>query len=268
MDIQLPVKIRRQPDYTTCGPTSLHAVYSYFGDPITLEQVIEETHKLEGGGTISVHLAVHALRRGYSAETWICNVGLWDPTWFQQKTDLKAKLGARAKAKDLLSTARNRDGMAAIEEYLDRGGEVCWGDLTPERIRAPLARGLPILTGTNGTYLYQCSREGPSGPDDVAGDPFGHFLVVCGYNTKDHMISVADPLMDNPAHGTKYYRASVHRLIGAIFLGAATNDSNFLVLTPPKGMGPPSEKRSVKKTRANKTAAKKSVAKKPAKKGS
>jgi hypothetical protein len=26
MDVELPILIRRQPDYTTCGPTSLHAV--------------------------------------------------------------------------------------------------------------------------------------------------------------------------------------------------------------------------------------------------
>jgi hypothetical protein len=235
MDIALPVRIRRQPDYTTCGPTSLHAVYAYFGDPIPLEQVIAETHALEGGGTISVHLAVHALRRGYSAEIWICNVGLWDPTWFREETDLRAKLAARARAKNLLADARGREGLAAVEEYLDRGGTLRWGDLSPQRIRAPLARGWPILTGTNGTYLYQCARETASGPDDVAGDPFGHFVVVCGYHPKERTVDIADPLMDNPAHGTKYYRVSVHRLIGAIFLGAATNDSNFLVLRPPPG---------------------------------
>jgi hypothetical protein len=40
MDIDLPVAIQRQPDYTTCGPTSLHAVYSYFGDSVTLPEVI------------------------------------------------------------------------------------------------------------------------------------------------------------------------------------------------------------------------------------
>ena len=44
---------------------------------------------------------------------------------------------------------------------------------------------------------------------------------------------IADPLLDNPLYGTKYYRASVHRLIGAIFLGASTDDANCLVLRPP-----------------------------------
>ena len=36
MDIDLNVRIERQPDYTTCGPTALHAIYSYYGDPIDL----------------------------------------------------------------------------------------------------------------------------------------------------------------------------------------------------------------------------------------
>jgi hypothetical protein len=236
MDIELPVKIKRQPDYTTCGPTSLHAVYSYFGDNISLPQVIDEIHKLEGGGTISVHLAVHALRRGYEADIWICNVGIWDPTWFQKETDLKAKFQARVKAKGLNKDARHIDAARAVEEYLDRGGRLHWGDLTPQVIRKPLAAGLPILTGTNGTYLYQCSRETAEGLDDVAGDPFGHFVVVCGYHPKEGTVSIADPLKDNPLHGKQHYRATVHRLIGAIFLGAATNDSNFLVLRPPKGL--------------------------------
>src|SRR5258705_13711373 len=95
MDIELPIRIRPQPDYTTCGPTSLHAVYNYFGDPITLEEVIAQVQKLEGGGTLSVHLAVHALRRGYEAAFWICDVETWDPSWFLQPTDLRAKLRAR-----------------------------------------------------------------------------------------------------------------------------------------------------------------------------
>jgi hypothetical protein len=232
MEIELPVVIQRQPDYTTCGPTSLHAVYSFFGDPITLPQVIEEVPKLEGGGTLNTHLAVHALRRGYEAHIWTCNVRHWDPTWFQQETDFVAKLKARFKAKGLDNDRRYAPALESVEEYFARGGKVHWGDLTPEFMGGVLSKGVPILTGTNGTYLYQCSRETAEGPDDVAGDAFGHFIVVCGYSSKDGTVAVADPLMDNPLHGTKYYRASVHRLIGAIFLGSATDDSNLLVIHP------------------------------------
>jgi hypothetical protein len=91
--------IRRQPDYTTCGPTSLHAMYQCFQDPISLEQVIEEVPKNPEGGTLAVHLALHALRHGYDARIWVFNLSMWDPTWFREDTDLLAKVRARFAAK-------------------------------------------------------------------------------------------------------------------------------------------------------------------------
>jgi hypothetical protein len=239
VDIKLPIHIERQPDYTTCGPTSLHAVYSYFGDDITLPQVIAQTHKHATGGTLNGHLAVHALRRGYEAVMWVANVNYWDPTWFgSEKTDLAAKLRARFEAKGVAGEDRYRHALAALDEFFELGGQLVWGDLSPQRIQGVLERRLPILAGTNGTYLYQCARETEKGPDDIAGDPFGHFIVVCGYRSADESVSIADPLRDNPLHdGFQHYRASVHRLIGAIFLGATTDDANCLVIRP-KGWQP------------------------------
>jgi hypothetical protein len=179
-----------------------------------------------------MHLAVHALRRGYDAATWVSNVNYWDPTWFATKANLVAKLRARFEAKGWLTNERHSHGLAAFEEYMELGGDIIWGDLSPARIRRVLSDGLPILAGTNGVYLYQCMRETETGPNDITGDPYGHFIVVCGYRSRDSSVSVADPLMDNPAHGTKYYRASIHRLIGSIFLGAASDDANCLVIRP------------------------------------
>ena len=232
MNVSLPVAIQRQPDYTTCGPTSLHAIYSYYGDTITLPEVIEQITKLEGGGTLSVHLAVHALRRGYQADIWVCNVSHWDPTWFKQKTDFKAKLQARIEARGLAENARYAQALRSCMEYLDLGGKLHWGDLSPRFIYNVLKKKAPILTGTNGTYLYQCSRETAEGPDDVKGDAFGHFIVLAGCDTARGTIDVADPLLDNPLHGTRYYTVGVHRLIGAIFLGASSDDANLLVIRP------------------------------------
>jgi hypothetical protein len=232
MDTDLPVSIERQPDYTTCGPTSLHAVYRYWGDPITLKDVIAETPKVPGGGTLGVHLALHALRRGYEVTTWVCNVRHLDPTWFQKPTDIVGKLKARLAGKGMLDDPRYGSAMESIEEFARLGGRFEWGDLTPELIAGVLGEGTPLLTGTNGTYLYQCSRETEAGPDDVHGEPFGHFVVLCGYRGEDRTVSVADPLKDNPLHGSKYYRAGVHRLIGAIFLGVGSDDGNLLRIRP------------------------------------
>ena len=237
MDIELPITIRRQPDYTTCGPTSLHAVYSFFGDSIKLPEVIAQTNKLEGGGTLSVHLAVHALQRGYEAHIWICNLNHFDPTWFQQETDIVAKIRARLDAKGLWANPRYVQALSAVEEFVALGGKIHWRDLTPRLLGSVLKKRVPILAGTNGTFLYQCSRETPDGPDDVAGDAFGHFVVVCGYHSKEGTVSIADPLKDNPLHGSKYYRVSVHRFLGALYLGAASDDANLLMIRPKESNG-------------------------------
>ena len=236
MDVELPVPIERQPDYTTCGPTTLHAIYRYYGDPISLESGIEETPKLPGGGTLAVHLAVHALSRGYEAATWMCNVRHMDPTWFQHPTDVLAKLRERAEAKRLLTDPRLGPALESATQYIALGGRLVWGDLTPDLIGNALADGTPLLTGTNGTYLYQCSRETDDGPDDVRGESFGHFFVLYGHRSEDQSVSIADPLLDDPAHGTKYYRVSIYRLLGAIFLGVGSDDGNLLRIRP-KGFG-------------------------------
>jgi hypothetical protein len=232
MDIDLQLRIERQPDYTTCGPTALHAVYRHYGDPIDLQTVIEETPKLPTGGTLGIHLSVHALLRGYEVSTWLCNVRHLDPTWFQQPTDILAKLKQRAAIKGLTDDPRFGPAVEAVEQYVALGGEFVWGDLTPDLIATQLANGTPLLTGTNGTYLYQCARETESGPDDVAGDAFGHFVVLSGFRSDDLSVAIADPLLDNPAHGTKYYRACFYRLLGAIFLGVGTDDGNLMRIRP------------------------------------
>ena len=59
------LKILTQPDDSTCGPTSLHAVYQYFDDDISLDQVIAEVSFLQEGGTLAVMLGCHALQ-GYA----------------------------------------------------------------------------------------------------------------------------------------------------------------------------------------------------------
>ena len=132
MDADLNVLIERQPDYTTCGPTALHAIYRYYEDPIDLKTVIAETPKLPTGGTLGVHLSVHALRHGYDVTTWVCNVRHMDPTWFQKPTDVLAKLKARAAAKNFADDPRYGPAMEAVEQYMELGGKLVWGNLTPE----------------------------------------------------------------------------------------------------------------------------------------
>ena len=89
LDIKLlnKLKILTQPDDSTCGPTSLHAVYQYYQDKISLDEVIEEVSFLEEGGTLAVLLACHALKRGYKAKIYSYNLHVFDPTWFKASNE-------------------------------------------------------------------------------------------------------------------------------------------------------------------------------------
>ena len=100
MTIKLHLDISKQPDDITCGPACLHSVYDYYGDFISLQQVITEVKSLEGGGTLAVLLANHALRRGYRATIYTYNLNVFDPTWFAGKVSLPEKLKAQATIKN------------------------------------------------------------------------------------------------------------------------------------------------------------------------
>jgi len=231
---RLVLQMPAQPDDSTCGPTCLHAVYQFHGDDIPLDQVIREVTNLETGGTLAVLLAIDALRRGYRATTYVYNLRVFDPTWFQDKSvDLAERL---RKQVELKHDRRVRYTSERYLEYLSLGGKLRFEDLTPGLIRRHLKRDLPILTGLSSTYLYGCAREFGEkelSPDDAKGEPVGHFVVLSGYDVVRRQVLVADPLLVDPTFRTHHYWVGMQRLLGAILLGVLTYDGNLLILEPP-----------------------------------
>lgn len=232
---ELRLEILRQPDDETCGPTCLHAVYRFHGDPVALETVISEMTPLDTGGTLGALLGSHALERGYGATLYTYNLGLFDPSWFDEEPRrLADRLEQQAAFK------KNPALQAATGAYVDflrAGGRVRFEELGPDLLREHLMDGLPIMTGLSATYLYDCPRElfedGRSRYDSVRGTATGHFVVVHGYDPVSDSVVVADPLHDNPRFQSPSYRVGIMRLLGAIMLGALTYDANLLVLHPP-----------------------------------
>jgi hypothetical protein len=220
-----------QPDDTTCGPTCLHSVYEYYGDMISLQQVINEVKSLKGGGTLAVLLGNHALQRGYKATIYTYNLHIFDPTWFAEKRTLAEKLKAQA-------TIKNDDKLffstQGYLEFLERGGTLLFEDLTIVLIRKFLKKSIPILTGLSSTYLYRSVRENPDNnlDDNIAGTPTGHFVVLCGYDKEKREVLVADPYKLNPVSQDQYYMVSIARLLGAVLLGILTHDANLLIIEP------------------------------------
>ncbi len=230
---RLKLEILQQPDDSTCGPTCLHAVYSYYRDPIPLRSLITQVSPLETGGTLAVQLACHALKRGYRATIYTYNLTVFDPSWFEDDAvDIPRRLEQQARAKP---DRKLRAATRAYLEFLSLGGRLRYEELRPRLIRRHLDRRQPLLTGLSATYLYRCPREVGNTElayDDVRGTPTGHFVVLHGYGADRRRVLVADPYLDNPRFGSHSYTVSMDRLIGAILLGVLTFDANLLVLEP------------------------------------
>lgn len=237
MEAALDFDINRQPDDTTCGPTCLHAVYSYYNDPISLQQIIDEVPNMEEGGTLEVYLACHALRRGYQATIFPYNLQIFDPTWaaiprHEMAAKLRRQLYYKKKLPGFEMVTR------AYLDYLNLGGNLKFEVLTAALIRRYLKKSVPILTGLSATYLYNEAREYAAGADfyydDVRGESAGHFVVLTGYNRQDRSVAVADPLKANPIAASPYYSVNIYRLICAIMLGILSYDGNLLIIHPKK----------------------------------
>ena len=232
------LEILTQPDDSTCGPTCLHAVYRYFKDSVSLDDVIAEVPRLAGGGTLAVNLANHALRRGYRALIVTYNLTAFDPSWFSgERPDLAERLRAQAiaKADPKLSSATE-----AYLEFLRLGGRIAMDDLSPGLLRGWLEQGKPILTGLSASFLYRSAREIGDEmlvEDDVRGVPTGHFVVLCGWDAERRQVRVADPNCDERLRPEPVYWAHVEHVMNAILLGVLTYDADLLVLDPPEDRG-------------------------------
>jgi len=171
----------------------------------------------------------------------ICLLLLWKPklcpTWFVPNgPDISEKLRLQQKYKKdnpLLQTASK-----AYLNFLERGGKLRFEILTPALIRKFLNRSIPLLTGLNATYLYNCSREFGKGKrlfyDDIRGESIGHFVVLAGYDRIQRNVLIFDPLMPNPVSTNQQYHVNIYRLICAIMLGSLTYDDNLLIIEPTK----------------------------------
>lgn len=226
----ISLDIAKQPDEATCGPTCLHALYRYYGDELPLQQVIDEVRPLDGGGTLGVLLACHALRRGYRATIYSYNLQVFDPTWFDLPGgDLRERLERQRRYK---TDPKLQIATAAYIELLELGGRVEFADLSEELLHRHLRADQPLLTGLSATYLYGTPRELGPDYDDVRGEPVGHFVVICGQTADRHQVLIADPLDPNPLSEVSVYPVSFDRLAGAVFLGIVTYDANLVVVEP------------------------------------
>lgn len=218
-----------QPTDTSCGPTCLHGIYGHHGRDYDIERLLREIPQNEDGGTLSVHLAIHALRHGFAATTFSYNLRVFDPTWATLDMDaIRQKLDKRLRS---IRSARLQLNHRTYIEYLQLGGLLRFDELTPALL-AEIASHGPALVGLSATHLYRDARQRNTRADDINGMPEGHFVVFFDYDADSMQAVVADPYSKNPFTSDRIYRVNIHRFINAIMLGIVTYDANILLLQP------------------------------------
>jgi hypothetical protein len=227
------IDILAQPTDSSCGHTCLQAVYKYYNDDIDLDTLLKQVKQMRSGGTLAVNLGNNALKRGYDATIYTYNLHLFDPSWFEDPaTDLQQKLLLQSKYK---VQRKVQFAGTAYSKFLKLGGKIKFQDLSGDLIKGFLSAKTPILTGLSATYLYQSKREigdFVTEYDDLRGVPVGHFVILNGYDEKTGLVSIADPLQNNPMSQGQHYEVGLNRLINAIMLGIVTYDANLLIIEP------------------------------------
>ncbi len=222
-------KLQPQPTETSCGPTCLQGIYRHHGLNYSLDQLLSEIPANEDGGTLSVHLAIHAIGNGFEATTYSYNLRVFDPTWADlDMRSIQTRLERRVRA---IRSARMRLNHLTYVQYLELGGLLGFDELTPELL-AKIATSGPALIGLSATHLYRDARQKNSHSDDIHGMPEGHFVIFFDYDAETREAVVADPYGKNPFHPDRIYRVDVQRFINAIMLGIVTYDANILLLRP------------------------------------
>ncbi|CEK09505.1 C39 family peptidase [Legionella hackeliae] len=235
----IDLTIHTQPDDETCGPTSLHAIYRYYGLNLDLPDVIKNVERSLSGGTLAPMLGKHALLHGFKVTLYINNLNIFDPTWFDFEQGIACQSVLKIKLLAQMRHKRTKGILQASQAYLDYlelGGEVRFRTLSVQLLKDYFAQNIPILTGLSATYLYRSSREryinSEAIYDDIRGTPCGHFVVLCGYDDKKRLVVVADPHRENPISQDNYYKVSSNRLINAIMVGVLTYDANLIIIQP------------------------------------
>ena len=234
------IQMCKQPDDETCGPTSLHAIYRYYGKDISLNKVIAGIKRSESGGTYCAYLGEHALNHGFNATIYVNNTTIFDPSWFTKTKASNEMLLKKIRAqRELKKSPKMSIVSLAFESFLEAGGCIRFKTLDTKFFKDYFDKNIPVLTGLNATYLYRTRREcytedGHSFFDDIMGEPTGHFVVLCGYTEKKRQVLIADPFKKAPlcSDNSLQYKVSMSRLINAILLGVVTYDANVLIIEP------------------------------------
>ncbi|MFH0836749.1 MAG: C39 family peptidase [Candidatus Aenigmatarchaeota archaeon] len=193
MKIRLKIPYCKQKEMT-CGPSCLQQIFAYHGKIVDLDDIIKILDKKKGfvlTGTSTWHLGFCADAFGYKSDVISYDVNIIDPTWMKlSKKELVKKITKRI-ILEKLSFSKTR--LMAMQDYILYGGSYSFTMPSKDILLKYLKKKIPVIIRLCSTLLYNNSRIDWNSCkfNDIKGYPFGHYVVVSGYEN-GHFI-ITDP---------------------------------------------------------------------------
>ncbi len=199
------IKHQYQPTNTTCSPTALSMLLSYYDHDVSVDDISAnvpqvKNEKGDDFGTINQQMATWCKSLGFDVVLYTADVQVIDQSWSKlssmevierleaRKTGLKVpSLG------DLWDTAYCQ----AYIEFIQYGGKLRIVNAITSNLLYELLEKGPVLPCLSFSTLYGKGRISNSGeketkPDDVNGKAWNHSVIIYGNDEQGNFL-VADP---------------------------------------------------------------------------
>lgn len=217
------IKHQYQPTNTSCSPTALSMILSYYGLAETVEEISKKVPQSvdENGeemGTINQEMATWCLSLGFEVSIYTFDCQIIDMAWQKlSKNEILARLevGLNGWTVPSLGKDWSRAYRQSYIDFLKKGGDLHIQPAVTSGLLYDLLENGPILPCLCDNTLYGTGRTSHDGkeqtvPDDVNGRATNHSIVIYG-NDEEGNFLIADPWYKPGRH-----TISPERMVAAI----------------------------------------------------
>ena len=201
-----------QPTNTTCSPTALSMLLSFYGKNFTVTEVLDkvpQVHNEEGEpfGTINQQMATWCMSLGFDVSLYTFDCQVIDQSWATLPNEkLLERLEARKSgwAVPSLGDAWTKAYAQSYIDFVKAGGELTIQPAITSKLLYNLLEDAPVLVCASYSTLYGAGRtenfdEFRSASDDVNGRTWNHSVVIYG-NDENGNFLIADPFKKPGLH--------------------------------------------------------------------
>lgn len=226
-----------QPTNTSCGPTSLAMIFSYYGKERTPEEVIKEIPVIrnkagEDCGTSGQQLAIWCLAQGFHVDLYSADFQLLDLSWSSlSKAEMLERLTKAIKVR--IAPAIGKDWsslyLKSYIEFIKSGGTLHIDPYISSSLLNELLENGPVVVTVNFNVLHSVGRTTDialrkSRADDINGKLANHFVVLYG---REH----GSYLIDDPWEKPGKHIIEPERLVASISAAQMECDSLIFQLS-------------------------------------